>query len=58
MSYVANYINFKREDKKLYVSTQVLSALLSSPNIDYELKKELVDISVEYAELLLKKLEK
>jgi hypothetical protein len=59
MSYIPNYINLKREDKKLYVSTQVLSSLL----LDKETKnnwsrEELVDIAVDYAELLVKRLEK
>lgn len=53
--YSANYFNDK--DKKLYVATQILSALLSTNTVDYGLVDEdLVDTSIEYAELLLKKL--
>jgi hypothetical protein len=59
MSYVPDYINLKREDKKLYVSTQVLSSLVANREVTNKYtREELVDIAVAYAELLLKKLEK
>jgi len=59
MSYIPNYINLKREDKKLYVSTQVLSSLVELRETTSKCSRdELVDIAVEYAELLIKKLEK
>jgi hypothetical protein len=47
MSYIPNYINLKREDKKLYVSTQVLSNLVVEREVNGHFsREELVDIAV------------
>ena len=58
MSYTSTHLNFKDEDKRLFIATEILSSLVVDRETTRNYSREqAVNIAVSYTDLLIKKLE-